>query len=173
MKMPDVIERAMVPDVFVDASTIDITGESLVAEFEPDWQLNGLVDVDREKEGVKIMCGQEVGHIAVTAELWNGPPPMVTEGWQDIAEVSAAWSSSVMDFGTTTAGEDASTLHLSGPDDYRLRVHGKNRDGGDPRGRSDPVEEYLIQIWPAVRTGPLLIKSTSDTAFGWRGTPEP
>ncbi|MEU0156873.1 hypothetical protein [Micromonospora fulviviridis] len=171
--MPNLIQRTTVPDVFVDASTIDLTGESLIAEFEPEWNTNGLVEADPDGEGVRIICGQETGHIAVTAELWDSAPPLDADGWQDIAEVSTAWASRIMDFGTTTKGEDASVLRLPGPGDYRLRVHGKNRDDEDPRSDTDPVEEYLIQVWPAPRTGPQTIKSTSRTAAGWLEQPEP
>jgi hypothetical protein len=59
----------------------------------------------------------------------------------------AWWTSATMDFATTsTEVEDSrAVLYLPGPGGYRVRVHGRNRDDGDPRGAGDPVEEYLIQ----------------------------
>jgi hypothetical protein len=166
--MPTLIHRASA-EVGVDASAIDLTGESLVTEFEPDWTATGLVDADLDGDGARIARGQEIGGIAVAAELWDAAPPPTPDGWQDVAEVSVAWQSAFMDFGTTGSGEDpAKRLEMPGPGDYRLRVHGRNRDDGDPREDDDPVEEYLIQVWPAPRAEPTAVKSTSRTAALWR-----
>ena len=166
--MPTLIHRTAVPDVFVDASTIDLAGESLVVEFEPEWTDNGLVEADPDGEGVRVLCGQEIGDIAVTAELWDAAPQLDTEGWQDAAEVSAAWQSPFVDFATNQReDDDEAVLPLSGPGDYRVRVYGRNRDDGDPRGDDEPREEYLIQLWPAPATVPVLHKATSDTSALW------
>ncbi|MFI7445829.1 hypothetical protein [Nonomuraea indica] len=145
----------------MDASTVDLAGESLVTEFEPDWTVTGLVDADPDGDGARILCGQEIGDIVITAELWDDSPPSTMDAWQDVAEVSVAWRSAFMDFGTTDSGEDPTKrLELLGPGDYRLRVHGRNRDDGDPRRDDDAVEEYLIQVWPAPQDRPVMVKST-------------
>ncbi|MEV0375964.1 hypothetical protein AB0I10_40710 [Streptomyces sp. NPDC050636] len=146
--MAQLIQRAINPQVFIDASTIDLVGDDLVAEFEPDWTHNGLLDAAPAGDAVRILCGQEIGTASVTAELWDGPPQLNTGDWQDIAELSVVWPSSLMDFGTT-GSNGSDMLELAGADDYRVRVYGRNRDGGDPRDDTDPVEEYLIQTWPA------------------------
>src|SRR5262249_56258875 len=114
-------------------------------------------------EGGVVSWGQEIGHIAVTAERWNDAPPPAVDDWQDVAEVSVAWRSAFLDFGTTGSGDDPTKrLELPGPGDYRLRVHGRNRDDGDPRGDGDPVEEYLIQVWPASPGAPITVNVTSQ-----------
>lgn len=155
--------------VHVDAGTIDLTGEDLVAEFEPEWTLNGLVEADPDDGSARILCGQEIGRIAVTAQLWDEAPPLHAEGWQDVAEVPVSWDSAFIDFATTgTEADPAGRLELPGPGNYRIRVHGRNRDDGDPRVAGDPVEEYLIQVWPAPAGGPELWKATSRTAALWR-----
>ncbi|WP_433178187.1 hypothetical protein [Actinoallomurus sp. CA-150999] len=166
--MPTLIRRTSA-EVWVDASTVDLAGEDLVTEFEPDWTTTGLVDADPDGDGACVICGQEIGDIAVTAELWDDAPPPAADDWQDVAEVSVAWRSAFLDSGTTGSGDDpAQRLELPGPGDYRLRVHGRNRDDGDPRRDGDPVEEYLIQVWPASQGEPITIKSTSQTAALWR-----
>ncbi|MFF4191647.1 hypothetical protein [Nonomuraea sp. NPDC001831] len=166
--MPSLIRRASA-QVFVDASTVDLTGEELVAEFEWDMTATGLVQADPGGDGARVVCGQEIGDVGVTAELWDAAPPLAADDWQDVAEVSVAWRSAFMDFATTDGGENpAAQLELPGPDDYRLRVHGRNRDDGDPRDDDAPVEEYLIQVWPAPQAGPVTAKSTSRTAATWR-----
>jgi hypothetical protein len=161
--MPQMIHRATDPQVFVDASTIDLVDESLVAEFEPDWTINGLMDVSPEGGAVKILCGQEIATVTVIAELWDGPPPLDSESWQDAAEMSVAWTNTTMDFATTATDENGpDVLHLPGPGDYRVRVHGRNRD------EHDPIETYLIQVWPAPHDKPALHKATSQTGEMWR-----
>ncbi|MBT2408628.1 MULTISPECIES: hypothetical protein [unclassified Streptomyces] len=163
------LQHATTSTVHVDAGTIDLTGEDLVAEFEPEWSLNGLVEADPDDGSARILCGQETGQIAVTAQLWDEAPPLDAERWQDVAEVPVSWSSAFIDFATTGTEVDPSArLDLPGPGDYRIRVHGRNRDGGDPRGASDPVEEYLIQVWRAPAGGPEVWKASSQTAALWR-----
>lgn len=167
--MPQLIHRAAVPDVGVDASTVDLVGASLVTEFEPDWTLNGLVEADPDGEGVRVLCGQEIGTVAVTVELWDGPPPLDVEGWQDVAEVSVWWKSPWVDFGTTRREDDReAALRLPGPGDYRVRAHGTHRDDGNPREDGDPLETYLIQLWPAPVSEPTLRLATSETGALWR-----
>ncbi|UNO43554.1 hypothetical protein [Streptomyces sp. MST-110588] len=168
--MPQLIRRATAPQVSIDASTVDLVDESLVAEFEPDWSHNGLLDVHPDGGAAKILCGQEVGCIAVTAELWDGAPPLDPGPWQDVAEMSVHWPSALLDFGTTTEGAEetgSTALTLPGPGDYRVRVCGRNRDDGDPREDDAPVEEYLIQLWPAPTTGPEIHKATSKYGTLW------
>jgi hypothetical protein len=166
--VPTLIHRASA-QVFVDASTVDLTGEDLVTEFELNMTATGLVEADPDGDGARIVCGQEIGDIGVTAELWDDAPPLTTHGWQDVAEVSVAWRSAFMDFGTTDGSENpAKRLELPGPGDYRLRVHGRNRDDGDPRDDSDPIGGYLIQVWPAPQGKPVIVRSTSKTAAMWR-----
>ncbi|MGP3915975.1 NUDIX domain-containing protein [Nonomuraea sp. 10N515B] len=147
-----------------------------MTEFEPDWSATGLVDADPEGDGARILCGQEIGDIVIIAELWEDAPPLTADGWQDIAEVSVAWRSAFMDFGTTGDEDLAKRLELPGSGDYRLRVHGRNRDDGDPREDSDPVEEYLIQVWSAPQDQPITVTSTSETATvaerQWSGPPD-
>ncbi|MFJ8469870.1 hypothetical protein [Streptomyces swartbergensis] len=139
--------------VFVDASSVDLVDESTVAEFCPEWDDNGLVEAappDGDATGIKILCGQEIGNITVTVQLWDGPPPLEADGWQDVVEIQVHWASAFIDFSTATEREDpAQRLDLDGPGDYRVRVSGKNRDDGDPRDDQASVEGYLIQVWPA------------------------
>jgi hypothetical protein len=166
-------------DVFVDASTVDVVGESLVVEFEAGFADNGLVEADPAGEGLRILCGQEIGTVGVSAELWDGEPPLEAAAWQDVAEVSVAWGSAFMDFATNwqESDDEASRLPLGagaragagvGADagtagTYRVRVHGRNRDGADPRPDGAPREEYHVQVWRAAPAGPALLKATSTT----------
>lgn len=158
--MPVVLRRTA--EVFVDASTVDLVGESLVAEFEPDWDVDGLAEADPDGEGVRVRCGRETGTVSVTCELWDRRPPLRTAPWQDVAEVSARWTSPYLDFGTTSREDPAHRLPVPAPGSYRFRVHGAHRDGDDPR------ETYLVQLWAAPPEEPASLKSTSGPAAGPR-----
>ncbi|MFJ2203445.1 hypothetical protein ACIQPP_48440 [Streptomyces violaceusniger] len=156
--------------VFVDATTIDLVGESTVVEFKPDWTSNALVAPDPSGDGARILTGQEIGDMAVTAQLWDSEPPLVDhlDDWQDVAEVSVAWRSPYIDFSTDSEEPTpAQRLELPDPGDYRLRVHGRRRDEGDDREEDDPEEEYLIQVWPAPHGIERVIRTTSATARHW------
>ncbi|GAB2630239.1 hypothetical protein GCM10027168_72280 [Streptomyces capparidis] len=153
-------------EVFVDASTIDLTGEAL-EWFEADFSRTGLLDAAPQGGAVAVVCGQEIGHVRLTLELWDAAPPVRLEGWQDAAEVSAHWTEDVMLLGGGPA-DDEVTVPLPGPGAYRVRAHGTHRDDGDPRTLDDPVEEYLIQVWPAPPGEPALLKATSATGALWR-----
>ncbi|MGW1074873.1 hypothetical protein [Streptomyces sp. NPDC002537] len=169
--MPSLIHQTT-GTVHVDATTVDLAGEELVVEFQPEWTGgNGLVAADPAGDGARILCGQEIGRVTVTAQLWDDKPPPVDDmdTWQDVAEVSVAWRSPFVDFGADgQEGDSARQLDLPGPDDYRLRVHGRHRDDGDPRAADGPVEEYLIQVWAAPYDTGHVIKCTSRTAHYWR-----
>jgi hypothetical protein len=145
----NLIARITDPRMFVDATTIDILDEEM-AGFEPDYARNGIVDARAEGSAAAVICATEIGDLAVTAELWDGAPPLETDGWEDVAEVPVRWLTDVMEIGGEgTSLDEEPMLPIPGPGDYRIRVSGKNRDYDDPRAESDPVEEYLIQVWPS------------------------
>ncbi|MFJ8196891.1 hypothetical protein [Streptomyces sp. NPDC096152] len=91
--------------VHIDAATVDLLGADLCTDHQPAQWVGGLLAADPSGEAVRIVCGQEVAAIHVTAQLWDGPPPLTgPEAWQDIAEVSVDWRSPMLDFGTTGDG---------------------------------------------------------------------
>lgn len=169
--MSELLYRIEDPRNFVDASTIDILDEEL-HRFWGDWSHNGLFDVRPEGAAAVVLCSQEIGYPRTVAELWSGPPPLRTDGWQDVVEMSVHWPTEVMDVGGegTSLDEDP-LLPIPGPGDYRIRVSGRNRDDGDVRREDDPVEEYLIQVWQAPSAPPVTHKATS--VFGaYRRAPD-
>ncbi|MFJ3337978.1 hypothetical protein [Streptomyces sp. NPDC086766] len=155
--------------VHIDAATVDLLGADLCTDYQPEKWVGGLVAADPSGEAVRIVCGQEVAVIDVTAQLWEGPPPLTgPEAWQDIAEVSVGWRSPTLDFGTTGDGEDLTQqLVLPGPGGYRIRVSARNRDDGDPREDGDPLEALLIQVWRAPAEADRVIKRSSRTGRLW------
>lgn len=123
-----------------------------------------------------ILTGTRDGTVHVTVELLNGPPPLETGPWDDVAEASS-WYSTVGIPGpppeankliAAAPGRDAVTLlHLDPvwPSDcmYRVRVSVRGRDAGT-------AEQHLIQLWRAPSAPEKLIKATDLT--GRRRRPE-
>jgi hypothetical protein len=81
---------------------------------------------------------------------------------------------------TSDAGGPYEFLHLTPPGagSYRVRVHARGRDAGAERdvvpGR--PVEEHLVQIWPALAAPETIHKTTDEVGAGYRESgpgPEP
>jgi hypothetical protein len=134
-----------------------------------DFAGNGLVSVPQGGPAA-VVCATEGGEISVTAELWDGAPALHADEWEDAAEVSLNWPTTTMHIGgdEVTPLEETAALTLPSPGSYRLRVHGRHRDAGDVRNEGDPVEEYLIQLWPAPEDKPVLHKATSQLGAAHR-----
>lgn len=167
--MAQLISRITDRNLFVDAGQIDIVDEGLES-FAADLTLNGMVAARPEGSAAAVVCATEIGHLVMTAELWDGPPPLDTDGWQDVAQVPLHWpTGDAMEIGGEgTSLAEPPTFALPGAGHYLIRVSGRNRDEPDPRDDDAPAEEYLIQVWPAgaatATTGPVTHKQTSALA---------
>ncbi|MEU9123169.1 hypothetical protein AB0C96_25450 [Streptomyces sp. NPDC048506] len=166
--MAQLITRVTDPELFVDAGQIDIVDEGLEC-YVADESATGIVDARPGGSGAAVICATEIGHVVMTAELWDGPPPLCTDGWQDVADMPLHW---LRDEAMEIGGEGTS---LTEPPTFALRaglhmirVAGRHRDEPDPRDDRAPAEEYLIQVWPAhpgaATAGPVLHKRTSALA---------
>ncbi|QKW39731.1 hypothetical protein HUT06_41625 [Actinomadura sp. NAK00032] len=116
-----------------------------------------------------ILTGTRNGAVDLTAELLDGPPPLETDPWDDIAEYS--WPFHTIDVpgpppttGTLRAaapGHQAVTLiefDRVWPSTcmYRTRVSVQGRDAGTD-------EQHLVQLWRAPSAPEKLIKATDLT----------
>jgi hypothetical protein len=147
---------------------------------------NGLVhaapEASRaEQEFVAVLrSAMRDDDIWITVEVWDTTPPLLNlDEWQDAAEITIGWPGGQLRIVGT---EDGPYPELPLDDDlpagpYRLRVAGRNRDDGEARAPGLPVEEYLLQLWPAVRkdaagspeeTGEVLLKAASALGAHWR-----
>lgn len=154
--------------VHIGMNTLDLIDPEVMDISILDYADNGLVAAGNHGSA-GVATAIEVGHINVTAELWDGPPALLLDDWQDVAEISLTWPTTAMYFGDD---EDGPRLTLPGPGGYRLLVHGRHRDDGDVRDLSDPVETYLLQLWPAPVEKPVTHKATSRLGATLRN-PEP
>jgi hypothetical protein len=92
--------------------------------------------------------------IWITVEAWDTTPSSLNlDEWQDAAEITIDWPGGQL---RVVGTEDGPWPELPLDEDlpagpYRLRAAGRNRDDGEARGPELPVEEYLLQLWPAAR----------------------
>ncbi|MER6384194.1 hypothetical protein ACWDBD_49410 [Streptomyces sp. NPDC001118] len=158
--MASLIDRVHDLRLFVAHGTLDLIDLDTFEDVPLDYAANGLVSA-RENYAA-VVCATEGGDIDVTAELWDGPPTLHLDDWQDAAEISITWTTTRICIGPGEENpEDAPQLALPGPGTYRLLVHGRHRDDGDVRDEGDPVETYLFQLWPAPLAGPVTHKAAS------------
>jgi hypothetical protein len=97
-----------------------------------------------------IMAGTETGSLSVTADWREVEPPLDLDAWEEVVEVSMTFDDEegVLCSQHPTDGAHFSPLPLG---TYRVRVHARGRDRGQHLRTvsDDPVEEHLIQAWPA------------------------
>lgn len=127
-----------------------------------------------------ILTGTRGGTINVTAELLDGPPPLETGSWDDIAETSwPFWTTGGM-APPSPATPTPSKLIAAAPDRdavalldfdwvlpstcmYRVRISATGRD-------TPTAEQHLIQMWRAPSAPEKLVKTAGLT--GRRHRPE-
>ncbi|WP_367139809.1 MULTISPECIES: hypothetical protein [Streptomyces] len=121
-----------------------------------------------------VVTGTLDGDVWVTAETWGQePPPLALDAWQDAAQITIEWPGG----SARVLGADVDPLpqltfgHDLPPGRRRLLVAGRNRDEGEARHADAPVEEYLLQMWPAASDSPsddVILKTTSATGAMWQ-----
>lgn len=116
---------------------------------------------------VAVLSGIATGPVTVETQALTSAPPGVADGWEDVAEVSLTIGDRPLEVvGWNEAlGEDA-RLDASGPGTYRIRVHANGRDTAPDGSVFEPVEQYLIQAWPAPHAPPVTIRAGSAAAKG-------
>lgn len=129
----------------------------------PDFSGTGLLAVTLS--GPAVVCGTHMGEVDVTVEVWDGAPELDADGWQDVAETALSWDGEAM---AVWGDDEELPVPIPGPGTYRLRVSGRHRDDGEDRDEDDPVEEFLLQLWPAPPSAPQLHRAASDTSTYWR-----
>ncbi|MEE1931265.1 hypothetical protein V1J52_24330 [Streptomyces sp. TRM 70351] len=126
---------------------------------------NGLVVL--MSHGAKIHTGIHTGNVRVRAHPLPSEPQSLDDGpWDDIVEASvySATGQLAVEVPDPAASPDTylalPELAHAGPGWYRLRAHARGRDTPHQAVQSDPVEDYLLQCWPAPRTPTHMIRTT-------------
>ena len=110
---------------------------------------NGLVF---SRPGHSVICtGISGGKVNVGVESRRSPPTHVDAGaWDEIIDHSVETSTGVLRV-TCVLDDPPDLPHLTpqGPGTYRVRVHARGRDIAPDGVASEPVEDYLLIVWPA------------------------
>lgn len=133
-------------------------------------QDNGLVGA-ADPKGIYLCLARMSGGSQVTIRLHDAEPPVDTEGWEDVVEVSTVIPQGAAPTWQTFAGDTSGPLELE-PGPYRVRVSARGRDEANP-ARTGAVEDgavvdsYLVDFWPAHWTLDAVIQTVSEDAATW------
>jgi hypothetical protein len=122
---------------------------------------NGLVDP--APDAAVIHTGVHSGVIHAEVHALTAPPATLdTDVWDDVAEVSIHTSTGQLRIGCLGKDpvEPFPLLTPGEAGDYRIRVHTRGRDTDIDGVAFEPVEDYLIQVWPAPPAAERVYKQT-------------
>lgn len=131
---------------------------------------NGLIWPGRG--AATIATGLEDGPVRITVDARATEPPLDLEDWEEVIEVSIQFDTDEADLeslgGTVDEDPQETPLCAVGPGWYRVRLHARGRDRAaeiaDLELDEEPVEEHLIQTWPAPQAPEIRHKMTD--AYG-------
>jgi hypothetical protein len=112
-----------------------------------------------------IFTGISSGPVNVEVEVRREPPAQVsTDGWEEVVETMLEATVGRVRITGLMADPPVAfpVLTADGPGPYRIRVHARGRDTAPDLAVSDPVEDYLLVIWPA-RPEPEIVYKQTDT----------
>jgi hypothetical protein len=154
-------------------------GQYWISDNDPDLEFvlpdpggaSGLVGVS---PGLAIVItGTQFGNISVTVQAGDSDPGLDTGPWEEVTEVSLTSGPGGQGLSVTSDGQgpyEFQYLTPPGAGAYRVRVHARGRDAGAAEdvvpGR--PVEEHLLQIWPALPAPETIYKTTDELGAGYR-----
>jgi hypothetical protein len=101
-----------------------------------------------------VSTGTQSGWVAVRMAVVDAAPVLDADGWDEVAEVSLSAvpdSPGLSVISDGTGPDELAALTPAGAGSYRVRVHARGRDTGAAADvvAGAPVEEHLIQVWPA------------------------
>ncbi len=145
----------------------DGLGPDMIEAFA--GQSNGLCGAGCPGE-LFLMIGPHTAEVPMRIEVHDEPPP-VDDSWEDVVETSfipvspELWLASCM-------GEGHEVADLPAVGVYRARYSAAGMDAAriaeveqvDSDGAAEPVDRYLLQLWPAPPAPDRVVRQTSDNA---------
>lgn len=130
---------------------------------------------DREADlsGFLVSTGSQWGPFSVVVQVHDADPGPVETDWQDVVEVSVEIDDEITVGEIVDGPVDSVT---AAPGSYRLRVAAKGRtesaqrdfafpdEEDDDETEPDPLEHYLLTLWPAPTAPPHVIRQDSRYA---------
>ena len=117
-----------------------------------------------------VATGIAMGDVRLTVEVRQDPPPVDVADWEEAAEVTLESPTGRMRIATADDGDPTPpfpVLTPNGPGYYRIRVHARGRDNAIDQTADEPVEDYLVQVWPAPPAPQKIYKQTDRYGAQW------
>ncbi|WCT06144.1 hypothetical protein [Rhodococcus qingshengii] len=115
-------------------------------------------------QSIRVGVGIRVGPVNLVLEMHDSPPPYVDAEWEDAVEGDlfydnpggvVVWHFYSGGFDQAIPETPGQTLTPPGKHRYRVRIYACGRDiEYDGPLVGDPVEDYLIQMWPTTEPEP-------------------
>jgi hypothetical protein len=134
------------------------------------WDDNTLVNIQADvaaRGDIWVMTGDQWGPFSVTTRHYDAYSPVGGE-WEDVVEFSAT-TTSRLDI-AELVDHEPSTVLVDQPGEYRFRVSARSRardhedEDGELPPEGEPVEWYLVEVWPGSRSVPEVVRLTSAFA---------
>ncbi|MET9847928.1 hypothetical protein [Streptomyces ossamyceticus] len=150
--------------LFVAEGTFGVLDGGDIPVDTADWS-NGLAAP--MSHGAIILTGIRTGDVQVTAEARDTPPQTTDHApWDEVVDVSVLCQSGQLLVESLDLGpaEDLPDLATAGPGWYRIRVHAHGRNTNPDGTDSDPIERYLLTVWPSAPEAAAVLKSSQRIA---------
>lgn len=131
---------------------------------------NGLLDAVPGR--MMVHTGIATGHVRVVVERHSREPdsPEPPNDWEEIilTGLQAPVGRLVIIDAEDGEGSVLPSLTPNGPGQYAVKVHARGRDIAWDLGCEEPVEDYLLQLWPSWDQSLVIIKQTDNCGAGMR-----
>ncbi|PKV82910.1 hypothetical protein [Streptomyces sp. TLI_146] len=128
-------------------------------------------------DGVCLLSGMDSGDIWLGVEVWEAPPPLDLDSWDDVVETTITSTTGELTPAEVNAEPDEEqvdwpNLAATGPGTYRLRISVRGRDAGADADYleedEEPVEEHRLQAWPAPAEPDVIHQAGDRIGAYWR-----
>ncbi|GAA3215082.1 hypothetical protein ACFO1B_14285 [Dactylosporangium siamense] len=123
--------------------------EEVPATASPDYS-NGLINPF--PGAAAVITGTDTGNVGLSMEFYDTAPPLVTDGWDEVADFTIWAHDGILRIVETVDRSDPyPLLAFQGPGGYRIRLHARDRDTAFDLAVETPIEHHLIQVWPTTQ----------------------
>ncbi|MDN3357661.1 hypothetical protein [Actinomadura sp. DC4] len=138
--------------------------------YRPTVSLGGLAGLVTVRPcEVVLVTGTQYGHVGCTVVVSAHDPGARLDWYEDVEEAGFASPTGVMslvEWGTANPRARDVDL-LAGPGSYRLRYHARHMDLVGDADEDGVMDDYLLQIWPALEAPRERLKVTSASGRYW------
>jgi hypothetical protein len=139
----------------------------------PDFDILGATPVGivgTEPGAAILVTGLHSGTVGFRVTVDDHDPGPDLDGYEDVVEISFESRDGAAALVGWAEEYSRELPELpAGPGSYRLRYHARGMDAGAAAQNSDePIDEYLLQIWPAPPAPAETVKRTSQQCAYWQ-----